>query len=250
METGAAYHVRMAQSTSSTRIASLVAEHQRLHDPQREPRNRLAWLRELRRWQAQRLRTSFARFLADPEQRPAAEFFLSDVYGDHDFARRDADIARVMPMMQRLLPATLLDTIAAGIELGALTHALDLDMAEALPRLAPRRKRLDDALYAAAYRQVGDEDRRARQIELIGQVGQGLARAVKTGGVATLLRLARGPARAAGLSELQGFLERGFSSFGLLEDPSGFIDEIVADEARVSRRLFDGDPAPFRTDDD
>ena len=243
----AAYHVRMPRRPASVRIASLVAAHQALHDARTEPRNRSPWLRELRRWQAGRLRTSFARFLADPAQRPAAEFFLSDVYGDHDFARRDADIARVVPMMQRLLPAALLDTIAAGIELGTLTHALDLEMAEALQRLAPRRKRLDAGLYASGYREAGREPWRERQIELIGRVGNGLARAVQTGGVATLLRLARGPARAAGLSELQGFLERGFASFGLLRDPAGFIDEIVADERRVFRRLFASDPDPFRS---
>lgn len=239
----------MAARPASTRIAELIAAHQALHDVAREPRNGLPWLRELRRWQAQRLRNSFARFLDDPQQRPAAEFFLSDVYGDHDFARRDADIARVMPMMQRLLPATLLDTIAAGIELGTLTHALDLETAEALQRLAPRRKRLDADLYAQAYAAAGSREARARQIALIGQVGNGLARAVKTGGVSTLLRLARGPARAAGLSELQGFLERGFASFGLLDDPGRFIDGIVAAERRVSQRLFARDPDPFRTDD-
>lgn len=238
------------QRPAAARLAELVAAHQALHDVDREPRNALPWLRELRRWQAQRLRGSFARFLADPSQRPAAEFFLSDVYGDHDFARRDADIARVMPMMQRLLPASLLDTIAAGIELGTLTHALDLEMAETLQALAPRRKRLDAPLYAQAYLAVGRKPQRARQIELIGQVGNGLARAVKTGGVSTLLRLARGPARAAGLSELQGFLERGFGAFGLLEDPGGFIDGIVADERRVSRRLFADDPDPFGTHGD
>lgn len=243
---GTAYDRRMADDSAASRIAALVANHQRLHDPDQEPRNRLPWLRELRRWQAQRLRESFARFLQDPAQRPAAEFFLSDVYGDQDFAQRDADIARVMPMMQRLLPESLLDTIAAGIELGTLTHALDLDVAEALQGLASRRKRLDAELYARAYRDVGDQARRKRQIALIGKVGRGLARAVSTGGVALLLRISRGPARAAGLSALQGFLERGFDAFGQLQDANGFIEAIVADEAAVSRRLFAEDPDPFR----
>lgn len=228
------------------RLTRALERHQALHDPAREPRNASRWLPELRRWQAARLRESFARFLAHPEQRPAAEFFLSDVYGDHDFARRDADIAKVLPLMQRLLPAPLLETIAAGIELGALTHALDLDVAQALERLAPTRRRLDDALYARAYREAGGKPRRARQIALIGAVGNGLAAAMRTRGVATLLALARGPARAAGLSELQGFLERGFGAFGRLGDARGFIAEIVSDEKRVSRRLFAGDPDPFR----
>lgn len=235
----------MSRPSSASQLGDLIARHQALHDPAQEPRNRLRWLRELRRWQAGRLRTSFARFLADPGQRPAAEFFLTDVYGDHDFARRDADIARVMPMMQRLLPASLLDTVAAGIELGALTHALDLDMAEALERLAPRRRKLDAALYALAYREVGDKPRRARQIALIEQVGNGLAAALRTRGVATLLAISRGPARAAGLSALQGFLERGFEAFGALGDARAFIGEIVADERRVSKRLFAGDADPF-----
>lgn len=240
----------MAQRSSAARIPELVAQHQRLHDPEREPRNRLRWLPELRRWQAARLRDSFAGFLDDPRQRPAAEFFLTDVYGDRDFARRDADIARVMPMMQRLLPASLLDTIAAGIELGALTQALDLDVAEALDRLAPRRRTLDAELYARAYREAGAKTRRDRQITLIGRVGNGLAGALRTGGVGTLLRIARGPARAAGLSELQGFLERGFAAFGALEEPTPFIARIVADERRVSRRLFAGDPDPFARNND
>ena len=113
------------------RLARRLACHQALFDPRREPRNRLRWLPELRRWQAQRLREGFARFLADPARRPAAEFFLTDVYGDHDFSRRDADIARVLPAMQRLLPGALLETVADAIELGALTQALDLRMAKA-----------------------------------------------------------------------------------------------------------------------
>ena len=33
----------------------------------------------------------------------AAQFFLTDLYGEHDFSQRDADIARVIPMMQKLL---------------------------------------------------------------------------------------------------------------------------------------------------
>lgn len=230
---------------AARRIPALVARHQALHDPAREPRNRLRRLPELRRWQAARLRRSFARFLGDPRSRPAAEFFLTDVYGDHDFAQRDADIARVMPMMQRLLPASLLDTVAAGIELGALTHELDLDVAGVLEAQVPSRQRLDAALYARAYRDAGDPSRRGRQIALIDQVGKGLAAAVRSSGVATLLRLSRGPARLAGLMALQGFLERGFASFAALEDPDRFIDAIVRDERRVMRRLFDGHPDPF-----
>ncbi|WOS42619.1 FFLEELY motif protein [Xanthomonas rydalmerensis] len=236
----------MARSTPVLeRLGRRLAWHQALHDPAREPRNTLRWLQELRRWQSQRLEHSFEHFLEDPQRRPAAMFFLTDVYGDRDFSRRDADIVKVLPMMQRLMPASLLDTVADGIELGALTHALDLRMAEALQSLAPRRKRLDEALYAEAYRQAGLPRLRQRQIDLIARVGLGLAKAVHTPGVRMLLRFARGPAKAAGLSELQGFLERGFDAFSTLGDAEGFIGDIESTERAVSRRLFAGDPDPF-----
>ncbi|MBB5944401.1 hypothetical protein [Xanthomonas sp. 3307] len=236
----------MARSTPVLeRLGRRLAWHQALHDPAREPRNTLRWLQELRRWQSQRLEHSFEHFLEDPQRRPAAMFFLTDVYGDRDFSRRDADIVKVLPMMQRLMPASLLDTVADGIELGALTHALDLRMAAALQALAPRRKRLDEALYAEAYRQAGLPRLRQRQIDLIARVGLGLAKAVHTPGVRMLLRFARGPAKAAGLSELQGFLERGFDAFSTLGDAEGFIGDIESTERAVSRRLFAGDPDPF-----
>ncbi len=231
---------------ANDRLARQLARHQALHDPEREPRNRLRWLPEVRRWQAERLRGSFDHFLRDPARRPAAEFFLEDVYGDHDFTRRDADIAKVLPMMRRLLPGKLLGTVADAIELGAVTQSLDLSMAAMLETLAPRRRKLDAALYAEAYRRVGDEAGRRRQVVLIGKVGRGFGQALKLPGVAALLAFSRGPARLAGLSELQNFLERGFAAFESLGDVGGFVGEIERDELAVSKRLFAGDADPFR----
>ncbi|MCY7313450.1 MAG: hypothetical protein LH491_07455 [Pseudoxanthomonas sp.] len=228
------------------RLGRRLACHQALHDAGRDPRNRLGWLPILRHWQAQRLESSFEHFLYDPQRRAAARFFVTDLYGDRDFSGRDASVAKVLPMMQRLLPTAVLGTVADGIELGALTHALDLRMAETLQRIAPTRKRLDAALYAKAYREVGHARLRGHQIDLITGVGIGLARAVKTPGVAILLRLSRGPARASGLGELQGFLERGFTAFSAMGDGRAFVADIDASERQVAERLFAGDPDPFR----
>ena len=237
---------RASSDDPGVRLTRRLASHQALHDPAREPRNRLRWLKPLQAWQTQRLERSFARFLQDPARRPAATFFLSDVYGDRDFSQRDADIAKVMPMMQRLLPSALVGTVADGIELGALTHALDLRMAEALLRLAPRRRKIDEELYANAYRAVGLPRLRARQIELIDHVGQGLASALRMPGVSMLLKLSRVPARAAGLGELQLFLERGFEAFAGLDDARAFLADIRQHETSAMARLFAGEPDPFR----
>lgn len=227
------------------RLEWLLREHQTLHDPDRDPRNGLPWLPELRRWQTRRLEASFDRFLKDPARRPAAQFFLSDVYNEHDFSQRDADIARVLPMMQKLLPAGLLETVADAIELGLLTHALDLRMAQVLEGIGGSRRKLDANLYAQAYRLAGLPRLRSHQIDLLARVGLGLSGALRMPGVSMLLKLSRGPARAAGLSELQGFLERGFAAFDRLGDARRFIAEIEQDEREVSHRLFAGDPDPF-----
>lgn len=218
------------------RIERRLACHRALHDPIREPRNALPWLPLLRRWQAARLERDFAHFLADRRTRPAAEFFLTDLYGDHDFSRRDADLARVLPMMQRLLPAALLEVLADAIELGALTHALDLRMSQVLHRLAPAGGDLDGILYAAAYRKVGLRRLRERQIALVEAVGYGLASGLRMPGVLALLKLSRGPAHAAGLSELQGFLERGAAAFTALPDIAAFIAEIARCERERAAR--------------
>lgn len=228
------------------RLARLLGVHQALHDPQREPRNRLPWLPEVRRWQALRLEDSFDHFLRDPHKRPAAQFFLTEVYGDHDFSRRDADIVRVLPMMHRLLPDALLTTVADAIALGVLTHAFDLRMATKLQAMAPRQKALDGNVYAHAYRVTGLPRLRSRQIDLIVSVGNGLARSLRMPGVSTLLRLSRGPARSAGLAELQGFLERGYAAFSQLGDVGEFVGEIERDERMLSRRLFARERDPYR----
>jgi hypothetical protein len=236
---------RLDKRTLGSALARRLAWHEAVHDPAREPRNGLRWLPELRRWQAARLAASFEGFMQDPKRRPAAEFFLTDLYGDRDFSRRDADIARVVPKMQRLLPQGLLETLADAIELGALSHAFDLRLAEALERLAPRRTTLDDALYGRAYREVGLPRLRAHQIDLIVVAGYGLGHALRTRGVSTLLGVLRGPARAAGFGELQSFLERGFGAYAQLDDVADFIADIERSEREVSRRLFADHPRPF-----
>lgn len=234
--------------SNDDRFARRLACHQALHDADREPRNASPWLARLQAWQAARLERSFAGFLDDPRKAPAARFFLTDVYGDRDFSRRDADIARVLPMMRRLLPDALLEAVADAIELGILTHALDLRMAEAIAARAGRRRSVTEALYADAYREVGHRRLRARQIELIGQVGRGMGPALRLPGIGTLLRLSRGPARAAGLAALQDFLERGYSAFHALGDVDDFLVEIERSERLAMQRLFAGEADPFRPD--
>ena len=227
------------------RLAKRLAWQQALHDVRREPRNRLPTLALLRAWQTQRLKAGFGDFLASERMRPAAEFFLTDLYGERDFSARDRDVARIMPLMSRLLPESLLVAATDAIELAVLSHAFDLRMAEQLARRPEPLAPITVADYGQAYRDVGCPRLRRHQIELVLGVGWTLDAAVRKHGVFKLLRASRFPARAAGLSELQGFLERGFAAFEALDGAGDFLDAIGQRERDVSRRLFAADPDPF-----
>ena len=169
---------KRASEALRRRLRHRLACQQALHDPVREPRNNASRLPELRRWQMRRLADSFAPLLEDARTRGVAEFFLSDLYGDRDFSGRDRDLARVLPLMMRLLPEPLIATVADAIALAALSHALDLRMAEALVALLPADTPIDTDSYAKAYRTVGMPRLRRAQIVLIGRLGHGLDAAV------------------------------------------------------------------------
>jgi len=229
------------------RLTRLAEANRRCHDAGIEPRNASPWLGPLQRWQAARLRDSFVDFLASPRERLAAEFFLTDLYGDFDVSERDREIERVLPLMRRILPEKLLHAIADTLELAVISHAFDLRMAEALSaRVSP--DAINATAYADAYRAVGRPRLRRHQIGLITSVGTILDRAVSTPFIGMLLRMSRGPAKAAGLHDLQSFLERGFAAFKQLQGAQPFVDEIARRELAVAEKLFAGDPRPFELD--
>lgn len=230
---------------SRQRLATRLAWQQAVHDPIRQPLNRLPTLPLLRAWQTRRLADGFKDFLANERMRPAAEFFLTDLYGDRDFSTRDRDVARIMPIMSRLLPESLITAATDAIELAVLSHAFDLRMARAMAERREPMAPISVPDYAVAYRRTGCPRLRRHQIELVLGVGWTLDAAVRKHGVFKLLRASRFPARAAGLSELQGFLERGFGAFEALGGAGEFLGAIGRRERQVSSRLFDGDPDPF-----
>jgi hypothetical protein len=160
----------------------------------------------------------------------------------------DSGVARVIPRLIRLLPEDFLITAADAIELGALSHALDLRMVARLQDRFGGDLRLDAARYAWAYRDCGLRRLRGRQIDLVQEVGYALDDAVRHPMLGRVLRLSRLPARAAGLSDLQQFLERGFAAFARLGGAEYFLTTIERQERSVSRRLFAGESNPFVLD--
>lgn len=197
----------------------------------------------LRSWQAGRLAATHADSLADPRLAPAARFFLSDLYGPKDFSARDAEMERILPALARLLPLPGLRTVVLAVELDAISEELDAAMVDALARAA--KESIDAESYAAAYRRVGQPEKRARQIDLAAQIGEALDRLPKNALAHVTIRLLRKPAKAAGLSALHEFLERGIDAFRHMGDASEFLDRVTHRERSIMQQLFAGSKDPF-----
>lgn len=208
-----------------------------LRGPGATPPARLA---EVKRFQSQRLAQTYADLAAEPRYRAATSFFLDDLYGPKDFSARDQSMMKILPVMKRLLPASAVETAALAIELEALSEDLDQRLATNLPA-GP----IDEAAYAGAYRLGSTQAGREHQIELIVAVGQRLDALVAKPFVFRTLKLMRQPARMAGLTELQDFLERGFAAFREMRGAEPFLAEIRRREQELLNRLFSGAARPF-----
>lgn len=215
---------------------------ERLHAERLANPDLAAALERVALWQGARLHGTYADLAAQPRYGEAIDFFQTDLYGNVDFARRDADLARVVPMMVLMLPERVIATVAQAMELNTLSHELDRALLERLPR---RDGSFTVADYCAAYRRMGNRPARERQIALIGEIGAALDVYVKTPMIRTALVMMRGPARLAGLWVLHDFLERGFSAFRKMDGAVEFLATIDRRERELMEALFAGRAVPL-----
>jgi len=199
-------------------------------------------VREVKRWQAQRLAATYADVSTQPRYEAATRFFLEDLYGPKDFSGRDQAMLRIVPVMKRVLPASAVETAALAVELDALSEDLDQRLAAELGS-----RTLDAESYADAYRASGTRAEREHQIALIGAVGRRLDALVRKPMVGGTLKMMRKPARVAGLTDLQDFLERGFESFRRMKGADDFLDLVRSRESEILNRLFSGEALPSAT---
>jgi len=225
------------------RCREMLAWNHQLAERINAPGFKLESFQTLQQWQRKRLAKTYEDLINQDSYRPACEFFLEELYGGLDFLKRDQEVAKVMSVMVRFLPGKGLLTMADAFELQALSLEFDMEMADLLDASGP--VQLDVVSYGNIYRSCGKPLLRERQIQLIRDMGNELAKLVHKLLVARLIRLMRGPAYAAGFGALQAFLESGVFSFRRLDDPVYFINTIYKREWRSMQKLFAGDAEPF-----
>ncbi len=184
-------------------------------------------------YQQRRFAATYDDLLANPRYRPAARFFLDELYGPADFSQRDAQFARVVPALVRLFPEDIVATVTTLTTLHALSESLDSHMAEKIA--SPD---VNAARYTAAWQATGRAAERQQQIDLMLSVGSSLDQLTRKPLVRASLLMMRGPARAAGLGELQTLLETGFEAFRSMKGATEFLSIVRQRETALCAALF------------
>lgn len=227
--------------SASTDLVCQLERARALHEARAASPDLAARLDRLAAWQARRLNATYADLARQPRYAPAIAFFQSELYGPGDYSRRDSDLARVVPVMTRVLPQGLIATVARAMELSVLSAELDRRMIDKLDPGAA----LTVAAYCNAFRSLANPEQRARQIVLIVEVGRALDRYVAKPMLRSALVAMRAPARVAGLTALQTFLERGAAAFRRMRGAGEFLVTVEARETALASAIFAGDRAPF-----
>lgn len=198
-------------------------------------------LASVKRYQSKRFEHNYRDLIVGGPYQNAVRFFLDELYGLTDYSNRDAQFARIAGAIDRLLPKLAVETAVALARLHVLTEQLDFAMAQAwlmAPQLETAAER-----YLFSWRSVGQSDMREQQLRLVIELGRNLERLTRTPGLRLLLKMMRNPAHAAGLHELQHFLESGFDTFASLAKRNGasgeFLRLIESRESQFVGSLFD-----------
>jgi hypothetical protein len=203
-------------------------------------------------FQARRFAGTYADLLKAGQYRPAALFFLDELYSNKDYTARDQQFARIAGALQRIFPEQVVQTAVSMARLHALTEELDDAMAQHWLLHQGDSGDSDCRRYVKAWRAVGRRVDRHDQLETVLAVGRELDRLTRAPGLRMLLRMMRGPAAMAGLSSLQQFLEIGFDTFAAMARAGSgaplFLETIQAREASLMALLFDTDPVTSETE--
>jgi hypothetical protein len=192
----------------------------------------------IKAYQQRRFEMTYADLLAHPRYAGASNFFLHELYGPNDFTQRDAQFARIVPALVRLFPAEVVHTVESLAALHAMSERFDTAMAQQLDGPS-----VDARQYCDAWQRCGDPEGREQQISLLEHVGRSLDGLTTNPMLRHSLRLMRAPARAAGMSALQSFLESGFETFRAMRGADEFIGWIGERERALAQALFTVTPA-------
>ena len=202
----------------------------------------------LRIWQAERLAHTYADLLEQRRYRPAALFFLEDIYAARDFSQRDHDLETMYNFMRRFVPDEISRPAALTIKLHRMTEALDRKLLDVLVNQLGVTDSITVEQYAEGYRRCDNYHERVEQIDAIIEICEHLDGIVRNPVTGPALSIAKRPLRGAGYGEVVTFLERGYDSFKRMHGSRHFRKTLKEREMGILDRIYANDPDPFHSE--
>lgn len=166
----------------------------------------------------QAFRKNYQDYFQQARYQPALEFILTDVYSSLLHEKRDAKITKAFNNMSRVLPETILETIAKAVCFNCDMLRLDSQLirqAHWSTELSYKELLTNSELNNVYIDLVHDFISLAEMIDYF----------VKKPLMQMTLKASRIPARAANLGELQEFLESCFKVFKTMRSPHAFLKD-------------------------
>ena len=191
-------------------------------------------------WQLAYMLPFYEDLRASDNYAAAVDFVVSDLTGI-SISQRDHDIARVAPIMSRMLPEKALRTMACAMELNARVLEINLSICRALFENRPVDGEISESDYRLACRSASSLAECLELVHLIEDIGRSLDQVIRIPMIGVTLKAMRMPARLAGFAALQVFLEKGYTTFVALEDVDQFLDDITLRMTEVFTEIFTAD---------
>jgi len=204
-------------------------------------------IRIVSEWQSMRIGQTYDDVAATDRYDLALAYFKDDMYGAKDYSKRDADVKKVYPIVERIMPNRLFYILVFIMELNALSMELDEAQAIELVRMGAIDNITPDN-YAEAYRNSARRDDRTKQIDLVLEVGSELDKLMGKNYLGGFLKISHKPAHALGLGELHEFLERGYTAFMKMKGAKEFIQVIRTREDIILENIYTSRANPFEVD--
>lgn len=191
-------------------------------------------------WQLNYMLPFYEDLRASDNYAAAVDFVVSDLTGIN-ISDRDRDIARVAPIMSRMLPEKALQALASAMELNARVLEINLSIYRALFENRAVNDEISESDYRLACRIASSLDECLELVHLIEDIGRSLDHVIGIPMIGVTLKTMRIPARLTGFAALQVFLEKGYVTFVALEDVDQFLDDITLRMTEVFTEIFTAD---------
>lgn len=188
-------------------------------------------------WQLDYMLPFYEDLGATADRAAAVEFFVSELTGIN-ISERDREIAKVVPLMSRMLPDKALHAVATAMQLNARVLGINLAICRELYKEIPIGTAITEAGYCSACRHASRLEECLDLVHLTAAIGRDLDQLIRIPMIGLTLKAMRVPARLAGFGALQQFLESGYKTFNALQDVDTFLNDMTVRMTEVFTRIF------------